>query len=1544
MADAHHTLLILPAPPPAPRAPAPERSLSVASDDSAQTLRPTDPRQAATGELKEVTVDDLTREISSLSAVVSSLSDDLSVLLAFRDRVIASGPLSTADELGALAAQTTALGSGVLALAPAVSTTAQRLARLSALARQGLTAALDAELGVLEESLATARLDAARVVDRVRRAAWDEVDARESAKRRLEERVRAENAAIGDDGVAMAVRTAFVGAQRRVAELDVLSYAGRVALENPATELAQLLDEAGDAHKAALSGSSLARGGSRSSAATTLVDPFADPAEHDDGYGKPEGDADGDGEHQPLARMATSSTRHGEEALVGGGGGRALAAEGKKPGRWAMLKLHWREYLSVGIVAAAVLPPPHRQSTLGRSRETATTPEPHQLASAVDVDMVAASPVASTSTATFPPAPPRPYSRDFPPPLAPRHWTVLKEVGDGSFGTVWLADWHSPLNLPPGTQPPGPSSRPEYKGKQLVAIKRMKKAFDGGWDECMKLKELKSLRQIPMHPNIIPLYDAFLLPTTRELYFVFECMEGNLYQLTKSRKGRPLASGLIASIFYQIVAGLHHCHAHGYFHRDLKPENLLITTTGLADYPASSLYALPGAPPEKDVIVIVKLADFGLAREITSKPPYTEYVSTRWYRAPEVLLRSRDYSVPVDMWALGTILVEVVTLKPLFPGDSEVDQVFKICEVLGDPSTDYGVDERGRVRGGGTWARGVKMAKDVGFAFPKVPPRNFASLFDPNTVPVQLIDCITDLLRYEPKARLNTQQCLEHAYFREVAYRFTPRQPHPPPQQLPTPAPSHGSTTSYSSTHPSSSLSLTSASLSSAAVKPVSLASPRSIPPSHSQSQGSAPSFKLPYPRDPNGQALTSPDHYAQPRSQSNFSLHSGMSGMSGASGLSGYQIQVHPGAASPNSLPIDQQSVLSFPSSAAPSGWANGAGAVNGGTLHPSAAALGSLGRRGSLAPSLAPSAAPSTYYDGSIYEGMASSSASSIMSFPIGGDGSPPAGPLFAALSPQQSRASHAARPSSPTSSVYSQPAAAPTPTQQQQAAPVPPPAQAQASASPSLSTRGRWGLFAGSSADKAANAPVQFATTGVNPLKRSPSTASMTSALSGGAPSVASNEIPLDPKKARKEAEKLAKEQEKAARLAKEQQARERARAVMKKKSQLKEAADPLHNFGPQGKAASGSSAAASVASSSASFLDKGKGRALPGDRLVQQRMPQIIEDTSRLQVSARPPVDAYGAGPSGAALRCKARRRDEDDDVHSVSSNETGHSSQQPWPFPVQPGRGRPFSISSKATSASDPERRAQQLLDMDPLDRVSSLSSLPNVRGGVPGTALSSGSMHSFPSYGHYTAPSTGHSSLDANFISNMQGLATSSTTELPWPPPGRQGAEYRAESRPRLASPHAHERYTPYMVPPHGHAHAHPRSPGPTLPPIHSFDTPPPTQHPLFRAGTAATMGGASIASFRSTPAAMPSYFVHPPGGGGDGADAAAVGSGGGSGGGGASGGGGGNTTYHLPYLPAMDADSAAVSPASATFPYPSPSLSGTGAPDQHMPHQYTPG
>ena len=199
-------------------------------------------------------------------------------------------------------------------------------------------------------------------------------------------------------------------------------------------------------------------------------------------------------------------------------------------------------------------------------------------------------------------------------------------------------------------------------------------------------------------------------------------MEGHLYQLIKTRHGRrPFAGGLVASIFRQIVQGLHHIHVWGYFHRDIKPENILVTTTGHHSYPNLSPIAPPDAPPEQDVKVLVKLADFGLACETQSKPPYTEYVSVRWYRAPEVLLRSRDYSSPIDMWALGTIVAELVTLRPLFPGKNEADQLDLITQFLGDPCETYDSGRRGKSIGGGRWDDGVKMASNnLGFTFQKV--------------------------------------------------------------------------------------------------------------------------------------------------------------------------------------------------------------------------------------------------------------------------------------------------------------------------------------------------------------------------------------------------------------------------------------------------------------------------------------------------------------------------------------------------------------------------------------------------------------------------------------------------------------------------------------------------------------------------------------------------------------------------------------------------------------------------------------------------------
>merc|ERR1719399_2262079 len=138
-------------------------------------------------------------------------------------------------------------------------------------------------------------------------------------------------------------------------------------------------------------------------------------------------------------------------------------------------------------------------------------------------------------------------------------------------------------------------------------------------------------------------------------------------------------------------------HKQGYFHRDIKPENMLVT---------------------KDT---VKLADFGLAREIRARPPFTDYVSTRWYRAPEVLLRSQIYYSPIDMWACGGIMAELYTPRPLFPGSSESDELYKICSVLGTP-TQAG------------WPDGFKLAAQIGFRFPQFVPTKLESLIPFSTV------------------------------------------------------------------------------------------------------------------------------------------------------------------------------------------------------------------------------------------------------------------------------------------------------------------------------------------------------------------------------------------------------------------------------------------------------------------------------------------------------------------------------------------------------------------------------------------------------------------------------------------------------------------------------------------------------------------------------------------------------------------------------------------------------------------------------------------
>uniref|UniRef100_A0A1J3C9I5 cyclin-dependent kinase n=1 Tax=Noccaea caerulescens TaxID=107243 RepID=A0A1J3C9I5_NOCCA len=308
-------------------------------------------------------------------------------------------------------------------------------------------------------------------------------------------------------------------------------------------------------------------------------------------------------------------------------------------------------------------------------------------------------------------------------------YKLIKEVGDGTFGSVWRA-----INKQTG---------------EVVAIKKMKKKYYS-WDECINLREVKSLRRMN-HPNIVKLKEV--IRENDILYFVFEYMECNLYQLMKDRQ-KLFAEADIRNWCFQVFQGLSYMHQRGYFHRDLKPENLLVS---------------------KDII---KIADFGLAREVNSSPPFTEYVSTRWYRAPEVLLQSYVYTSKVDMWAMGAIMAELLSLRPLFPGASEADEIYKICSVIGSPTEE-------------TWLEGLNLANTINYQFPQLPAGPLSSLMP--SASEDATNLIARLCSWDPCNRPTAAEALQHPFFQSCFYVPPSLRPKPSVARTPPPVGPRGS-------------------------------------------------------------------------------------------------------------------------------------------------------------------------------------------------------------------------------------------------------------------------------------------------------------------------------------------------------------------------------------------------------------------------------------------------------------------------------------------------------------------------------------------------------------------------------------------------------------------------------------------------------------------------------------------------------------------------------------------------------------------------------
>ncbi|XP_034274391.1 MAPK/MAK/MRK overlapping kinase isoform X2 [Pantherophis guttatus] len=261
---------------------------------------------------------------------------------------------------------------------------------------------------------------------------------------------------------------------------------------------------------------------------------------------------------------------------------------------------------------------------------------------------------------------------------------------------------------------------------RCYACKQMKQHFES-IDHVNNLREIQALRRLNPHPNILTLHEVIFDKKAGAVALICELMDMNIYELIKGRK-KPLPEKKITNYMYQLCKSLDHIHRNGIFHRDVKPENILI---------------------KQDLL---KLGDFGSCRSIHSKQPYTEYISTRWYRAPECLLTDGYYSYKMDIWSAGCVFYEIASFHPLFPGSNELDQISKIHDIIGTPPKKI--------------LHKFKQSRVMSFDFP-IRKGKGISPFIPN-LSNKSLTLMYAMIQYDPDERICAHEALQHPYFREL--------------------------------------------------------------------------------------------------------------------------------------------------------------------------------------------------------------------------------------------------------------------------------------------------------------------------------------------------------------------------------------------------------------------------------------------------------------------------------------------------------------------------------------------------------------------------------------------------------------------------------------------------------------------------------------------------------------------------------------------------------------------------------------------------------
>ena len=295
-----------------------------------------------------------------------------------------------------------------------------------------------------------------------------------------------------------------------------------------------------------------------------------------------------------------------------------------------------------------------------------------------------------------------------------RKYRLVAKKGEGTFSEVLKAQ--------------------NIKDGRYTAIKCMKNRFEN-IDQVNNLREIQALRRLSPHEHVVTLEEVLYDQPTGRLALVFELMDGNLYEIIRGRR-HYLNPQLIKGYMWQLMKSLDHMHKKGIFHRDIKPENILV----------DSQNALGQG---------LKLADFGSCRGIYSKQPYTEYISTRWYRAPECLLTDGYYGPEMDMWGAGCVMFEITTLFPLFPGANEADQIARIHKIVGTRK-----ETLDKLKS--------KGASHISFDFPLEKGTGIVEHLQ-HAAP-EAVDLMLKLLKYDASDRITARDSMKHPYFKDVSF------------------------------------------------------------------------------------------------------------------------------------------------------------------------------------------------------------------------------------------------------------------------------------------------------------------------------------------------------------------------------------------------------------------------------------------------------------------------------------------------------------------------------------------------------------------------------------------------------------------------------------------------------------------------------------------------------------------------------------------------------------------------------------------------------